>query len=69
MTSRLGLWSRLVDDQRGQDLVEYALLTAAVGLVAIATWPAVATAIGAAYRALDANTQGLWEPPPPGGGS
>jgi Flp pilus assembly pilin Flp len=69
VTHQPGVWSRLVDDQRGQDLVEYALLTAAVGLVAIATWPAVATSIGTAYRALDANTQGLWEPPPPGGGS
>lgn len=69
MTGQLSLWSRLVDDQRGQDLVEYALLTAAVGLVAIATWPAVATAIGTAYRRLDTNTQLLWEPDAPGGGS
>lgn len=55
-------------DERGQDLIEYALLTAAVGVAGIATWPFIATSIGTAYRALDTNTQGLWEPPPPGGG-
>lgn len=56
-------------DERGQDLIEYALLTAAIGVASIATWPLVASSIGTAYRALDTNTQGLWEPPPPGGGS
>jgi Flp pilus assembly pilin Flp len=57
-------WAR---DERGQDLIEYALLTAAVGVAGIATWPFIATSIGTAYRALDTNTQSLWEPPPPGG--
>lgn len=58
----------LLRDEDGQDLVEYALLTAALGVATIATWPIIATAIGAVYGRLDANTQGLWEPPPPGGG-
>ncbi len=59
----------LVDDERGQDLIEYALLTSAVGVAGIATWPMIATSIATAYRALDQNTQSLWQPPPPGGGS
>lgn len=59
--------TRLLGDDAGQDLIEYALLTAAFGVATIATWPLVATAIGTAYRALDTNTQGLWEPPAPGG--
>ncbi len=59
--------NRLLGDDAGQDLIEYALLTAAFGVATIATWPLVAAAIGTAYSALDANTQGLWEPPPPGG--
>lgn len=73
-----GVWtrvsgaSRLVTalwlDDRGQDLVEYALLTAAVGFTGGATWPLIASAIADAYAALDAGTQNLWEPPPPGGG-
>ena len=59
----------LVDDERGQDVIEYALLTAAVGVVSAATWPVIAGAIGTAYSALESNTHNLWEPPPPGGGS
>lgn len=59
----------LARDDRGQDLVEYALLTAAIGLAGAATWPLIEQSIGTAYRALDSNTQNLWEPPPPGGGS
>ena len=57
---------RLARDDRGQDLLEYALLTAAIGVAGAATWPIIETSIGTAYRALDANTQNLWEPPPPG---
>jgi len=62
-----GCIATFVRDDRGQDLIEYALLTAALGLAGAATWPLVIEpAIGTAYRALDGNTQGLWEPPPPG---
>lgn len=64
-----GLIARLFADDSGQDLVEYALLTAAIGVVSAATWPIIATSIGTAYSSLDMNTQDLWEPPPPGGGS
>lgn len=65
---RRGL-ATLVEDERGQDLIEYALLTSAVGVAGIATWPMLAQSIAAAYRALDSNAQSLWVPPPPGGGS
>ena len=49
-------------------LIEYALLTAALGLSAIAVWPQIETAIGAAYQRLDTNSQSLWIPPDPSGG-
>lgn len=64
-----GLATRLVADERGQDLIEYALLTAAVGVVAAATWPLIASTLGTAYTTIESNQQDLWEPPPPGGGS
>ncbi|MGE0814445.1 MAG: Flp family type IVb pilin [Vicinamibacterales bacterium] len=57
----------LAGDERGQDLVEYALLTAAVGLAGAATWPSIAQTIGTVYRALDSRSQALWAPPDPGG--
>lgn len=58
----------LLRDECGQDLIEYALLTAAVGVAGIATWPTIAESIGRTYRALNQNTQALWAPPSPGGG-
>jgi Flp pilus assembly pilin Flp len=60
--------NRLLRDERGQDMVEYVLLTAAIGVVSVATWPLIESAIRTSYQALDGNTQGLWEPPPPSGG-
>lgn len=59
---------RLVDDERGQDVIEYALLTATIGLAGIATWPLFAAGVAAAYQAFDTNTQNLWEVPDPGAG-
>jgi Flp pilus assembly pilin Flp len=61
------LLRRLIHDESGQDLIEYALLTAALGLAGIAVWPAITTAAGAAYRRLDTRSQNLWQVPPPGG--
>ena len=65
----VSLWSRFVNEDRGQDLIEYALLTAGVGVLSAATWRLIANAIGRAYTTLESNTHNLWEPPPPGGGS
>ena len=61
------LLRRLVQDDSGQDLIEYALLTAGIGLAGIAVWPAITTAVGAAYQTLDTRTQSLWQSPNPGG--
>lgn len=59
---------RLLREERAQDLVEYALLTATVGLAAVATWPLVVTAIGQTYASLDSQTQYIAPPPNPSGG-
>jgi Flp pilus assembly pilin Flp len=60
------LWRRLLRDEDGQDVIEYALLTASIGLMGIATWPLITTGIGVTYRRLDAQTQGIWRVPDPG---
>lgn len=57
---------RLLFDEDGQDVIEYALLTASVGLMGIATWPLVAAGIGATYQRLNTQTQDVWEVPNPG---
>jgi Flp pilus assembly pilin Flp len=59
---------RLVRDEAGQDTIEYVLLTAGIGIVTIATWPGIETAIRVSYQALDNNTQNIWVPPDPAGG-
>ena len=59
------LLHRLLRDDSGQDLIEYALLTAGLGLAGIAVWPAITTAVGFAYGRLDTRTQGLWRVPDP----
>ena len=60
------LWRRLLRDEDGQDVIEYALLTASIGLAGIATWPLIRVAIGITYGRLDTKTQDIWEVPDPG---
>jgi Flp pilus assembly pilin Flp len=64
----VGGWlRRFVIDDSGQDLVEYALLTAFFGLCAIAAWTGIHGAIAANYGSTSGGLQGLWDPPPPSG--
>lgn len=58
---------RLLADDGGQDLVEYALLTGIVAVAAAIAIP-VASQLGAIYRGWNTNVHDLWEPPPPTGG-
>ena len=50
------LITRLARDQRGQDLVEYALIVAAVGLALITTVNQLSVAVVSLYSSI---TQGL----------
>lgn len=56
---------RLLRDEDGQDLIEYALLTASVALVSAAGLQAIIQAIDATYGSWDTGVQSLWEPPNP----
>jgi Flp pilus assembly pilin Flp len=57
---------RLIREDDAQDIVEYALLTASIGVMGIATWPLIAAGVGVVYQQLDTNTQSIWEVPDPG---
>ena len=61
------LIAKLFKSEDGQDLIEYALLTAGVGFAGLSAWPAIVNSLGVAYTALDQQTQNLWQPPNPGG--
>jgi Flp pilus assembly pilin Flp len=56
---------RLARDDSGQDVVEYALLTAFFGVAALAAWTSIRDALGVGYGSTTAGVQGLWDPPPP----
>lgn len=56
---------RFFEEESGQDIVEYALLAALIGIAAIATWQVVADQVGAAYGQADADVQALADPPDP----
>jgi pilus assembly protein Flp/PilA len=45
----LSLKDALVEDERGQDLIEYALVVSLIALAATVSMKAVATAIGTAF--------------------
>ena len=63
------LVARLFRDEGGQDLIEYVLLTAGFGIVDDRDLAASKPPSARRISPLDTNTQELWEPPPPGGGS
>ena len=56
-------WRQFWLDECGQDLVEYALLTALIGLVGLAVWSTIVNLIGQRYGEYDTGVQNLWESP------
>ncbi len=55
MTSIKNLLNNLVKDESGQDLIEYALVAALVGLGAVASMRALSTTIGTAFNTVGNN--------------
>lgn len=58
----------LLKDESAQDLIEYALLAATVGLVGAAAWNTMRLRIAAGYQQMDTGPGGvynLWESPDP----
>jgi Flp pilus assembly pilin Flp len=59
----------LISDDDGQDLIEYALLTAFIAIAGILGFQAIGLAINTSYTSWDTTNQDLWEPPPPTSGN
>ena len=63
------LWRQAIADDSGQDVVEYALLGAIVGVGSIVAWQLLATTVGNVYSAADSSVQSVSAcTPNPGGG-
>ena len=68
----MALLANLVRDERGQDLVEYGLLMTLIGLVCVACFDLLKSAIHNAYASWTNDTTGAnsaWETPDPASGS
>lgn len=52
-------------DESGQDIIEYALLTALIGVASIVTWKVLADTVGDKYGEADSAIQDLASPPDP----
>lgn len=60
---------RLAREESGQDLIEYALLSALIGVVTALIWTNMRAAMGNAYGGWDTGVQSLSAcTPDPGGG-
>ena len=63
------MFLRFIQDDSGQDLIEYALLSAFIGVSAVVAWTNIPPAIAAAYSNWDSSIQNLSScTPDPGGG-
>jgi pilus assembly protein Flp/PilA len=60
---------RFIEDESGQDIIEYALLAAFIGVCAVVAWTNIPPKIAAAYSNWDSSIQDLSDcTPDPGGG-
>jgi Flp pilus assembly pilin Flp len=62
------LLDRLIRDDDGQDLVEYAFLAAFVALTTVAALALLQATLQRAYSTWNANIEDLWSMPDPGSG-
>ena len=66
----MSIAKRLFLETDGQDVIEYALLTALIGLAGGAAWSAMLTSVGTMFTAVSGVVWNRWEPADPvGGGS
>lgn len=55
----------VIADDGGQDLIEYALLTAIIGIAGLLALSALSTNMESKYKSRDAAVQNVWQPCPP----
>jgi len=59
---------RLLGDEQGQDLIEYALLTAVIGLAGVAVFGLLLGVISNTYGSQEGAVNDRWVPSDPGAG-
>jgi pilus assembly protein Flp/PilA len=61
------LLTAFLHDESGDDLIEYALLAALVGIVGVLTFNTMSGKMGTAYSNWNSTAKSSWVPCPPGG--
>ena len=61
------LWRLLRRDDSGQDLLEYAILAATIGIAGILVFPTIVEKLSDNYSDGNAQMQTDWQPCDPGG--
>ena len=59
------LFVRFFREQHGQDLVEYALLTSAIGVVGVAVFPSIQTRMNTLFANWGTQVRNIWIPNDP----
>jgi hypothetical protein len=59
----------LLGDDTAQDLMEYALLGAFIGVVGLLAWQGIVAVLGQEYADYGTGVSQQWEPPAPASGS
>jgi Flp pilus assembly pilin Flp len=62
LSPSLSLAARLLRDDDGQDLIEYALLATIIGIVGVLVWPSIVTKMGNGFRSWGTSVQSIWIP-------
>jgi Flp pilus assembly pilin Flp len=60
------LFSRFVLEEEGQDLIEYALLAATIGIAGVLILPLIQARMGGAFSRWGSTVQGMCTPVNPG---
>ena len=60
--------ARLVHDEGGQDLLDYALLTGTIAIAGVLVFGPLRTTMRNAYQSWNTNVQAIWTPAAPTGG-
>jgi pilus assembly protein Flp/PilA len=59
------LFRRFLEDDSGQDLIEYGLLAAIIGIAGVLLLPLIAPKIGNAFSSWGTQVYNAWVPPAP----
>lgn len=62
---RRSLLARLAREDDGQDLIEYALLSAVIAIVSVLVFPSIVTKMGNGFASWGASVQSIWVPNDP----